>query len=151
VRAAAEAEAARPKVGTTVELDGWRYVVTKASKPGRRINLNSLSHAEASGQFILVQMTVTNLEDKTDYRATWDFKLTDSVGDKIPVTSYLGLGTWFSKQLGAHEIDDSMPPRTTHQTAMLFDAPADAKGLQLVVSAASWTASPSQMVIDLGL
>jgi hypothetical protein len=132
-------------------MDGWRYVVTRASRPGNRIELSSISYAQAAGQFILVQMELTNRRDRTDYRSTRDFSLTDSAGDRISVAEYLGLRGWFLRTLGAETVDEPLPPRTTANVALLFDAPADARGLQLVIRAGSLLVSPSQITIDLAL
>lgn len=123
---------AAPKVGDTVTLGNWSYIVTKAEKPGQHLDTgNQFIKLDALGTWVAVYMTLKNVGKENFPINTSDFNLADGAGIQSKTTDHFFEMNEWVKGKKLQPLGQQIPPGVSFDTAILFDVNPQATGFKL--------------------
>ncbi|WP_370890280.1 DUF4352 domain-containing protein [Janibacter sp. GXQ6167] len=119
-------KAGSPAIGDAVR-DGKFEFVVKSVKTGVDSVGNDILGEKAQGQFVLVNLEVTNIGDEAQYFADSDQKLVDDKGRSFASNSTAGISIEGNEDVWLSEIN----PGNTKKGTIVFDMPKGAKATKI--------------------
>jgi hypothetical protein len=129
--------APQAKVGDKVSSGNWEYTVTKVEKAKTLTysTIGSGSKVDATGEFVVVSITLKNIGTQNFGINTFDFELQDGASVKYNTSSKFEIFSYIRAQ-NLTPMGEQVPPGLEVKSALVFDINPAATGLKLVLKQA---------------
>lgn len=121
------------KIGDKIDFDDASWVVTEVKDMGKKLEARFIKPATTEGRFVMVKFKLTNLAKK-EVRMGEPPKIVDGAGREFG--NFNRQAGYLPRELGRSF--EALQPDVTKEFGAIYELPADATKLELVVTQLAW-------------